>query len=169
MFCQYCGKQLDDAAQFCSACGRPLSASAPAAAVETATEKMNTHLQVLAVCWAVYSAFHIVMGVWTLAFSHYFVPMLSNFVPRDVNALPIAELLHAVYAATFVYSVAAGIIGFVTAWGLWQRKRWARVLALVVAFLSLINIPFGTAVGVYTLIALLPSEAGQTYGRMAVA
>jgi hypothetical protein len=109
------------------------------------------------------------MGVWTLAFSHYFVPMLSNFVPRDVNALPIAELLHAVYAATFVYSVAAGIIGFVTAWGLWQRKRWARVLALVVAFLSLINIPFGTAVGVYTLIALLPSEAGQTYGRMAVA
>ncbi len=44
-----------------------------------------------------------------------------------------------------------------------HRERWARVLALVLAFLLLfINIPFGTAVGVYTMWVLLPGESSKS-------
>jgi hypothetical protein len=37
-----------------------------------------------------------------------------------------------------------------------------------IAFISMINIPFGTALGVYTVIVLLPSASGQDYQRLAV-
>jgi hypothetical protein len=48
-----------------------------------------------------------------------------------------------------------GLIGGI---GLLQRRRWARVLLLIVGALSLLNIPFGTAVGVYTIWALTHRE-----------
>ena len=49
-------------------------------------------------------------------------------------------------------SIVAGV-------GLLARKSWARALALIVGVLRMINIPFGTALGIYTLWALLRDEA----------
>jgi hypothetical protein len=43
------------------------------------------------------------------------------------------------------------------------------VVALVLGFLSLFNIPFGTAVGVYTLWVLLPAQSQQEYENLVAA
>ena len=43
------------------------------------------------------------------------------------------------------------------------------MVALVLAFISLFNIPFGTALGVYTLWALLPSQSQQEYEALVTA
>src|SRR4029077_12691821 len=48
-----------------------------------------------------------------------------------------------------------GIIG---GWGLLAQKQWARVLVIVLGILHLVNFPFGTALGVYTLWVLLSKE-----------
>ena len=44
-------------------------------------------------------------------------------------------------------------------------EPWARVLALILAFLDLINVPFGTALGVYTLWVLLPAQSEEDYEK----
>jgi hypothetical protein len=154
--------------RFCTACGGPVIGHAPAPVSQPAAEKLSTHLRVMGVLWVVYSILRVFMGAMTLAVSHYFLPMMSSFMPRDVSPVPIVAMLHGVYAFTFVYSVAAGIAGIVAASGLLQRKPWGRVMALVMAFISVINIPFGTAIGVYTLVVLLSSNAGENYRRIAV-
>ena len=46
--------------------------------------------------------------------------------------------------------------GFFAGWGLLQREAWARTVALVVGFVALLNVPLGTALGIYTLWVLLP-------------
>ncbi len=43
----------------------------------------------------------------------------------------------------FVITVADFIVG----WGLWKQREWARLAALALAFLRLINIPLGTVIG----------------------
>ncbi len=48
-----------------------------------------------------------------------------------------------------------------------QREGWARVLAILLGFISLFNIPFGTALGVYTLWVLLPAPSGEEYEALA--
>ncbi|MBK1876378.1 hypothetical protein [Pelagicoccus mobilis] len=40
-------------------------------------------------------------------------------------------------------------------WALLVGKPWGRPLVIVISFLSLLNIPFGTVVGIYSLWALL--------------
>jgi hypothetical protein len=48
-------------------------------------------------------------------------------------------------------------------YGLLKRTPWARVLALVVAILSLINFPIGTAIGIYTFWVMLQEEAAEYF------
>ncbi|MGI9175643.1 MAG: hypothetical protein ACR2GR_10040 [Rhodothermales bacterium] len=44
-------------------------------------------------------------------------------------------------------------------YGLLKRRSWARVLTLVLGFLNLFNLPFGTALGIYSFWVLLKDEA----------
>ena len=53
-----------------------------------------------------------------------------------------------------------------TGWGLWRRTRWGRILAIVMAILSLFRFPLGTAVGVVTLVFLLGGRNSSLYGQL---
>jgi hypothetical protein len=63
--------------------------------------------------------------------------------------------------------LAKAACGFIAGWGLLQHEPWARVIVLVLAFLSLFtNIPFGTALGIYTMWVLLPAQSEQEYDAL---
>ena len=48
-----------------------------------------------------------------------------------------------------------GIIGGI---GLFKRKEWARILVLIISAIDLLNIPFGTALGIYSIWVLVQEE-----------
>jgi len=54
---------------------------------------------------------------------------------------------------------AVGLLPLIVGYGLMKRKIWAKPLALVQAIVSLINIPIGTALGIYSF-KFLRSEGG---------
>jgi hypothetical protein len=60
-----------------------------------------------------------------------------------------------------------GIGHLVLAWGLFERQPWARIFGLVLGILALLRIPFGTALGVYTLWVLAPESSAQEYEQLA--
>ncbi|MBM3239952.1 hypothetical protein FJZ31_27010 [Candidatus Poribacteria bacterium] len=53
-----------------------------------------------------------------------------------------------------------GIIGGI---GMLKRKSWARILVLILGFLNLLNIPFGTVVGIYTIWVLMKDETARLF------
>jgi hypothetical protein len=55
-----------------------------------------------------------------------------------------------------------GIPGIVAGAGLLARQAWGRILAIVVAILSLLNFPIGTIIGIYAIWVLL-QEAATAY------
>jgi hypothetical protein len=57
--------------------------------------------------------------------------------------------------------VVLGIPGMVAGYGLLRRKAWGRILAMVVGFLGLVNVPLGTAIGIYTFWLLLQDSAAD--------
>lgn len=54
--------------------------------------------------------------------------------------------------------------GLVAGYGLLKHREWGRILAIVVAFLNLINFPLGTLLGIYALWVLLQTNAGEYFG-----
>ena len=63
------------------------------------------------------------------------------------------------------FLVIAGV-GIAAGSGLLMRQSWARMLTIVFGAISLIDIPLGTALGIYTLWVLLPAESEQEYRTM---
>jgi hypothetical protein len=59
--------------------------------------------------------------------------------------------------------VALSLPGLAAGYGLLTRKPWARMLALVVGVLGLVNFPLGTAIGIYALWLLLQPGAAEYF------
>ena len=53
-----------------------------------------------------------------------------------------------------------GIIGGI---GLFKRKEWARILVLILSAIDLLNIPIGTALGIYSIWVLVQKETVQLF------
>jgi hypothetical protein len=75
--------------------------------------------------------------------------------------------LSALFDALGIIVLAKAACGFIAGRGLLHREPWARTWVLVLAFISLfLNIPIGTAIGVYTMWVLLPGQSQQEYDAM---
>jgi hypothetical protein len=109
------------------------------------------------------------MGVWALVFAHYFMPAMMRMFSQQMNSnvtIPFPDFLNVFYTISFVFSMVTGVVGLCAGWSLLRREQHGRTLALVAAFICLISIPFGTALGAYTLVELLPSAAGLAYEQL---
>ncbi len=66
--------------------------------------------------------------------------------------------------AFVVLLFAVGLLPLAVGYGLTARRRWAKPLGLFLAVISLVNIPVGTALGIYSL-KFFKSEGGtRLYG-----
>jgi hypothetical protein len=104
-----------------------------------------------------------VMGIMVAALI-YALFMGIGVVSGDEEAFAILTLVATPLAALLVVLSLPGVLG-----GIWLLKyrRWARVVILIVSVLDLVNIPFGTALGVYSLWVLLHSETEKLFSAAA--
>jgi len=82
--------------------------------------------------------------------------MFGALLSRVPNPFALMDDFHIVYTGIVVVTFLCGVFGILAGLALLGNQRPARVLALLAAFLSVSEIPFGTTLGIYTLIALLP-------------
>lgn len=156
MYCSHCGVGVQPEQKFCAACGKPLG---PLPAAPGVRSRVQSHLQLLGVLWIAYAGLKVlaslaVLFVGKVILPHVQLPLEARFVPGLISTIAWGLLI----------TSAAGILA---GGGLLAKAPWARLLVLVLAFLALFNIPFGTALGVYTLWVLLPEESAREYDRLA--
>jgi len=162
VYCEQCGAELGAGHSFCAACGKP--AGAGAAPVPTpAGGRLARRLTTLGVLWIVLSFFRLVAGAFTLMAGAFVCGMIRSGNPVSGHLVP------AIVGFAGGFLVFVALAGFVAGWGLLERHTWARGLSLILAFLSLLDIPFGTALGIYTMIALLPAGTESEFRRLASA
>jgi len=111
----------------------------------------------LGVCWIVYGIIRVCIGVWLVVVMPTATVMFGTLLSRVPNPYWLMDLFHFVYALVIVVSVACGLLGI--AGGLANMgNAKARGLLIVASFLALSEMPLGIALGVYTLIVLLPGN-----------
>jgi hypothetical protein len=126
---------------------------------------VQEHVHLLGILWLAISAMNTIGGVVLYIVANTLMAHLHEMGAPEAPTAFLRPLLSVV--AIFILAKAA--CGFIAGWGLLQREPWARVIALVLGFLSLFNIPFGTAVGVYTLWVLLPVQSQEEYDALVAA
>lgn len=170
MYCAFCGTEIQQAQNFCSRCGRPAAANSgmpPAPTTGNATAgfaanqaefRLARHLRTLGILWIVGSILRLIPGLTMLLAGR----MAFMFIPMPARAIvvPIVGSLGALFTI-------ASLIGLLAGWGLLERRPWARTLAIVLGCLVLVDFPFGTALGVFTLWVLLADGAEAEYQRLA--
>jgi len=163
MFCDQCGQQLAPSARFCSSCGKAIGV----AVVPAAEGKVDRNLRVLGVLWLVYSVLRGLGVIWFLAVGRVMLPFILSRIPFGPPELPLGRLITGMFFFGTTLAAFLALLGVITAWGLLQRESWGRMLALIVGVVALLSIPFGTALGVYTLWVLLPASSEAEYRRLA--
>ena len=127
---------------------------------------MQKHIQLVGILNIVYRSLLILVAILLLALSAWFVHIVESIlwhydgsdIPSDILEL-VPMILVVVAALLFLFSV----IGIVGAIGVLQKKEWGRIVTLVISFLNLLHIPFGTALGVYSIWALMKDETVRMF------
>jgi len=109
---------------------------------------MNKHIDVLGALWIAWGAIGCLIGmvVFGVLFGISFIPDMGYEAPIILRSVGFGLGLF-----IFILSVPEIVAGI----GLLKKLEWGRILALVVAFFSLLSIPLGTALGIYTIVILL--------------
>jgi predicted nucleic acid-binding Zn ribbon protein len=164
MFCDGCGKAVQPDQTFCSGCGKQIVG--PVVAMAQRTGRVQAHVHLLGILWLAISAFNTIGGVILYILANTLFMHL-----HEMGAPPQAPtgFLRPLLSVVAIFILAKAACGFIAGWGLLHREPWARIVVLVLGFISLFNVPFGTAVGIYTLWALLPAQSEAEYDAMAAA
>ena len=144
--CKYCAEEIQDDATICKHCGKTLNG-----------RDMNKHVTILGILYISFGCLLCVAGIVT----NLILPMAGNISGNDV-AMRITSIVGNTLGTILVLISMPGIIGGI---GLLKRKYWARILILVLCFLSLLSIPFGTALGIYGIWILLKSETIEIFNQ----
>ena len=152
MYCDACGAKIEEGQSFCRACGKAVGAVAPA---PHPAKRVAAHLRVLTALWLARGVLLLVPGFFLLAFGHWHFPTEGPFDPQGL----LRSLLSSIAWIMLVGAAAC----FVAAWGLLERAPWARIFAIVLGAISLVELPFGTALGIYSLWVLLPESSETEY------
>jgi hypothetical protein len=163
MFCDACGTAVQPGQAFCGSCGKQIVGQVTAMQLQPG--RVPTHVHLLGILWLALSAFNTIGGV--------IVYIIANTLFAHMHELGAPEgptaFLRPLLTVVGIFILAKALCGFLVGYGLMRRESWARILALGLGFLSLFNVPFGTAIGVYTLWVLLPRESQQEYDALVTA
>src|SRR2546430_1761972 len=117
---------------------------------------MRQHVPLLGWCFIVYHAIVAVVGICLGV-----IVGGAGAISGERQAMFITGAVGLAIAAFLIVISLPGIIAGI---GLLKFRPWARILAIIIGALHLLSFPFGTALGVYTLVVLLNAETPALFG-----
>jgi len=132
---------------------------------DSATGNLNGYRQILGVCWIVYGIFRLIMGLCLFVYSGTATVMFGALLGRVPDAFSLMADFHVVYGVIVVLSFVCGLLGLFAGLALLANQGSGRKLAMIAAILSVSDLPFGTTLGIFTLIAILPFRGGFSTAR----
>lgn len=179
MTCQACNAEIGSDVRFCPKCGAPVVSTQippqPVGSTPYASSylpqlvprpRVTRNLQTLGILWCAFGAYRVIGGLLGMFFlrawaTHGFGSgnwPFSHIAPQFPQAW-----MGFIVPMIAIVTIVSAALAFSTGYALLTRRPWGRTLAIVAGCLALLKFPFGTALGIYTLWVLAPSESGIEY------
>ena len=131
----------------------------------TGQGRVERHLQTLGILWCVYAGYRVLTALFGLT-------MMSVFLHHSDSWGVDWGGFHPSWFAPFVpvigfFAVLWAGSALFAGYSLLTRRPWGRTLAIILSIPTLLKLPLGTALGIYTLWALAPQDSGYAYDAQA--
>jgi hypothetical protein len=126
---------------------------------------MQTHVKVLAILHIVFGVLGVCIGLVAFAVLGGTAAMIH--LDHDPDAALAGPMMGAIGGFVLILFLVLSLPGLIGGIGLLSYKPWARILTIVVSIVDLINIPFGTALGIYGLWVLFNDNGIRLFGQTA--
>jgi hypothetical protein len=121
---------------------------------------VETHVKVLAWLYIVFGVLGTFLGLGLMALLSVIGVAGAASDPDAWMALPILGFTGVALGAFILMLSLPGVIAGI---GLLKYRPWARILTIVLSVLNLMNVPFGTILGVYGLYVMLSAEGARLF------
>lgn len=121
---------------------------------------MQDHVKVIGILWIIFGSLSL-LGALILSMILFGVSLIPDIGEIAPGILRFAGIILSSFLALL------GLPKIIGGIGLLKGHEWGRILILVVSFLSLINIPFGTALGIYSMIILFNPQTVKIFNPQA--
>ena len=165
MFCSGCGQAMVPGQAICAQCGRPVApVTPPVPGLQFQVESYAGKIKALGIVWFIYAGLSLLLGLAGMTFlKAFFSGGMAPWMRGQNPPLWMGPaVLHLVWVALLIRAALAVAAG----WGLVEHAKWGRIVAIVAAVLSLLRFPFGTALGIWTLVVLLGYRNWTLYEQL---
>lgn len=118
---------------------------------------MEKHINAVAALQIGLSIFNLVIAflIFTI------LKLVISFVDDQNGELVLSVIANVIAIIFIVVSIPGLLAGF----GLFKRQEWARILTLIISAIEVFNFPFGTAIGIYSIWALIQPENVAVFSK----
>jgi hypothetical protein len=165
LFCSGCGHALEAGQPVCPQCGRPVPpAMPPVPGFEFQLASYAGKVRVLGILWLVYAGVSLILGFAAVSFAKGLFE--GGFGPWTHGQGPPEWIFPMAFHFAWLALAIRAVLCVVAGWGLLEHAAWGKVMAIVVAILSIFKFPLGTALGIATLVILLGYRNSALYERL---
>jgi hypothetical protein len=120
-----------------------------------------THIKVIAVLFLVCGGMLVALAFFLPAI----LGLVAAFVHEsgDPDANVASKVLGLTGAALSIFFAVIAVPFVATGWGMLKLQPWSRIAGIVLGALLLIEIPIGTAIGIYALVILFRKDAEAVF------
>jgi hypothetical protein len=118
------------------------------------------HNRMLGIFQLIYGGLHVVGLLFLIPFLFIFMSNLPRPMPPEL--MPIMNIM---LTFAVVLNLIFAIPTFVAGYALLKHKSWARMASIVAGVVEVMNLPLGTALGVYTFWFMFSDAGKQFYAR----
>jgi len=118
---------------------------------------MEKHINIVAALQIGFSILGLIIGILIFTILYFVGDFVDETEAQAVLTI-IANIIMVVIVILSIPGIIAGI-------GLLKRKEWARILTLILSVIDLINFPVGTAVGAYSIWAMVQPEVVEQFKK----
>lgn len=123
---------------------------------------MADHVRILAWLHIVFGALGLLAALIILAVFGG-VAGIVGFAAHEPDAQVAVPILGLIGGGIFFLLLLLSLPGIIAGLGLLKFQPWARILTIVLSALNLLNVPVGTAIGVYGLWVLLQQDTERLF------
>ncbi|HEY1986280.1 MAG TPA: hypothetical protein VGG85_12765 [Terracidiphilus sp.] len=120
-------------------------------------------VRALSIVWFIWAGLSLLFGFMGMAFARAFMFGHNNWFNQPG---PGPWLGPAIIHFAWIFIVVRAGLALAAGWGLMERTQWGRIMAIVAAVFSLLKFPFGTALGIWTLVTLLGYRNQSLYEQL---